>query len=285
MSEEEVVVTPTSEKPAKVKKPKSKARKIIEWILFGVFGAACLFVLIATVDGMVHQRANHGQSIRFGVGSFVIKTNSMEPKMMVESAIITYKEDVKTFEKRLEKGETIDVTFWNIPVTYDFEPDTIDFKGHPATNLTTPAPMTHRLREVHIDENVAFGQGRYYFVVSGINDQGELSKKGQYQVFTEKEYLGTVKLVSPVLGRVFNFMVSIWGLLILLLVPAGYLIVSSSIDIFKTMKEAETKEEQLKEAGDQKLSAISDADRARLKKELLEQMVQSKREEKAKKDE
>lgn len=285
MSEEEVVVTTESQKPEKVKKPKSKARKIIEWVLFSVFGAACLFVMIATIDGMIHQKQNYGQSIRFGVGSFVIQTDSMEPKMMVKSAIITYKEDVRTFESRLAKGEIIDVTFYNIPVAYNFEPDTEDFKGLPATNLTNPAPMTHRLREVHIDENAEFGKGRYYFVASGINDQGELSKKGQYQVFTESEYLGTVKMVSPVLGRVFNFMVSIWGLLILLLVPAVYLIVSYSIDIFKVVKEAEDKQENAKDPGEEKLAGISEKDRARLKKELLEQMMQSKKEEKTGKDE
>ena len=283
--EEKVVEVQTPEKPKKEKKPKSKARKIIEWVLFSIFGAACAFVLIATIDGMVRQKQNHGQSIRFGVGSFVIQTDSMEPKMMVGSAIITYKEDVRTFESRLEKGEIIDVTFWNEPVAYSFEPDTEEFKGHQATNLTIPAPMTHRLREVHIDENAQFGKGRYYFVVSGINDQGELSKIGQYQVFTEQQYLGTVKMVSPVLGRVFNFMISIWGLLILLIVPAAYLIVSSSIDIFKAFKQAETEEEKVKEAGDDKLAAISNDDRERLKKELLEQMIKEKQEAKAKKDE
>lgn len=281
---EEVVVTPTTEKPKKVKKPKSKARKIIEWVLIGIFGAACAFVIAGNIDGMVHKKENYGQSIRFGMGSFIVLTDSMEPKIKTNSAIITYKEDCRNFEKRLAKGETIDVTFFNCYIPIVIEPDTVDFKGLAPTTATNLV-MTHRLREVHVDESVEFGKGRYVFVASGINDQGELSKKGQYQIFTEKEYLGVVKLSNYVLGRVFNFMISVWGLLLLLLIPAAYLIVTSSIDIFKTLKEAETNEEKVKEAGDNKLSAISDEDKARLKKELLEEMVKAKREEKMKKDE
>ena len=286
MSEEVVVETPIEEKAdKKVKKPKSKARKIIEWVLFGIFGAACAFILAANVDGMIHKKDNYNQAIRFGVGSFIVITDSMEPKIKVNSAIITYKEDVRTFEKRLAKGETIDVTFYNVPISADIEPDTEDFKGNPPTNLDTPAPMTHRLREVHIDETVEYGKGRYIFVASGINDQGELSRKGQYQLFTEKEYLGTVKTTSYVLGNIFKFMISVWGLLILLLVPAVYLIITASMDIFKALKQSEEQEEAVHEAGDQRLAGISEEDRARLKKELLEEMMKAKREEKAKKDE
>ena len=285
MSEEEVVVTEVVDSPKQEKKPKSKARKIIEWVFFGLFLLACGFILAGNIDGMVHKKQNYGQSIRFGVGSFIVLTNSMEPKIKTDSAIITYKEDCKKFGQRLEKGETIDVTFFNCYINIEIEPTTPDFQGlHPTdpTNLV----MTHRLREVHVDETVPFGKGRYVFVASGINDQGELSKKGQYQIFTEKEYLGTVKMSNYVLGRVFNFMISVWGLLVLLLIPAIYLIVTSSIDIFKTVKAAEAEEEKAKAAaGSEKLAAISDEDRARLKKELLEEMMKAKREEKAKKDE
>ena len=62
----------------KVKKEKSKARKIIERVLFGVFGVACAFVLAANVSAMINKKKNYGQSIRFGVGTFVILTNSKE---------------------------------------------------------------------------------------------------------------------------------------------------------------------------------------------------------------
>ena len=79
-----------------------------------------------------------------------------------------------------------------------------------------------------------------------------------------------------------NFIASPIGLIILLLVPAGYLIVTSSIDIIKALKAQE--EAPTTHSNDSShLSNISDKDRERLKKEMLEEMIKSKQE--AKKDE
>ena len=84
--------------------------------------------------------------------------------------------------------------------------------------------MTHRLREVHVNEDRAFGEGHYIFVASGINTMGLNSREGQYQIFTEAQYLGTVKSANKFLGRTMNFISSVWGLLILLLIPLLLLI-------------------------------------------------------------
>ena len=268
----------------RVKKPKSKARKIIEWVLFGVFGVAFAFVLIGNVDAMIHKNENYGQSIRLGVGTFVILTDSMEPEIKVNDAIITMKEDVNTFKERLDKQETIDVTFANERINVVFVPDSPEFRRPESECVVSNQIMTHRLREVHIDESVPFGEGRYIFVASGINFQepdGEINynKQGQYQLFTEKQYLGTVKIVNTFIGGFMNFVSSPFGLIILLLIPAGYLIVVSSMDIFKALKENEESQANAKLEGDH-LSNISDKEKERLKKEMLEEMMKAKREEK-----
>ena len=82
------------------------------------------------------------------------------------------------------------------------------------------------------------------------------------------------------LGKVFNFIVSPVGLIIVLLVPAAYLIITSSIDIFKAMKASEN--EEVKVSGDtpsgSTLSSVSAKDRERLKKELLDEMIKKKKE-------
>ena len=268
----------------KVKKEKSKARKIIEWVLFVVFGAACALVLAANVSGMINKKKNYGQSIKFGYGTFIILTNSMEPEIHVNDFILTHKEDVEKFGSRLSNGENIDVTFMNVqPDCSDFEIETEDFKH--GTQIVTNRVMTHRLREVHVDESRKVGEGRYIFVASGINvgDDVESSKKGQYQVFTEVQYLGTVKSSNAFVGRFMNFISSPIGLIILLLVPAGYLITVSSIDIFRAVKAQEEGEvvvvESSQASGDpDRLSKISDEERARLKNELLEQMMKEKKE-------
>ena len=277
----------------KVKKEKSKARKIIEWILFGVFGAACAFVLAANVSAMINKKKNYGQSLRFGVGTFVILTDSMEPEINPKDLIMTYKEDVNKLVDRLAKGETVDVTFVNIDVGKQyFEPDTPEFKkSNGGQCVYSGTVMTHRLREAHVDESIAYGEGKYTFVASGINikdaETGEesYSRKGQYQIFTETQYLGTVKSVNPFMGRTMNFISSPVGLIILLLIPAAYLITVSAIDIFKAVKEQEEAgtSNQVSETSvpdNDRLSKISNSDRERLKNELLEEMIKEKKENK-----
>ena len=276
---EEIKVVNNAPEQTKVKKPKSKTRKIVEWVLFGIFGVLFAFVLAGNISGMIHKDENYGQQIRFGYGSFIVLTTSMEPEIKKDSAIITYKESPESFVDRFARGETVDLTFMNIEIYVDFEPDTPQFKrvngGRPVVSNQV---MTHRLREVHVDNSIEYGQGRYLFVTAGINTGGDWSLEGQYQIFTEKQYLGVVKVHNAFLGKVFNFVASPIGLIILLLIPAGYLIVVSGIDIYRTMKTAEEKEEQSAKIGH--LSNISDEERARLKQELLDEMIKQKKGEK-----
>ena len=81
------------EEKKRTKKPKSKARKIIEWVLTGLFLALFAIVGIAQIDGMVHKKDHYNQLIRFGYSNYVVETNSMEPKYMKGTAIIDYLED------------------------------------------------------------------------------------------------------------------------------------------------------------------------------------------------
>lgn len=259
----------------KVKKEKSKVRKIIEWAFVAIFGAVALFVLAGTVSGMIHKKEHYNQSIRFGYGTFRVLTDSMEDEIKTGSMLITKAEDVNDFAKRLANNETIDITFFNVGVATNVKPDNPEY-----TTETTPVymPMTHRLREVHVQEGVEFGNGKYVFVASGINKNSAKYSPDQYQLFTEKEYLGTVKVSNAFLGSVVGFMSQPWGLIILLLIPAGYLIVSSSIDIFKAVKEEETKSAEVDSNQGERLSKLSEEEKKRLKDELLDEMLKSKKE-------
>ena len=267
----------------KVKKPKSKARKITEWVLTGIFIVLFAVIGIAQIDGMVHKNDHYGQQIRFGFGTFVVKTESMEPKYKVNSALVTYLESPDTLFGRYQKGETVDVTFFDAYQANN-EYTTPSPEVNPAlTNRTsaTGLPMTHRLQEVKKGDD-----GHYYFFTAGINtgvssvldDQGRIK---QYQVFTEKELLGRVVIGSAFLGGVFSFVSSIWGLLILLLIPAFYLIITSVIDIFKAYKEPEEAPEAASSNSGETTSSgtleLSEEDKKRLKEELLEEMLNKKK--------
>ena len=295
---EEVMNNVVVEDPVKAKKPKKKkslARKIFEWTFFIIFGAFAIFVIAGNIQGEIKKSENYGQSIRFGIGSFIVLTDSMEPEIGQDSAIITYQTDVSDIYARFNKGETIDITFANVDCGVNFVPEICatwkqeDENIEPSLVISNRV-MTHRLVEMHYDPLIPYGQGQYVFVTAGINthtideETGQqvtnYARAGQYQIFTENQYLGEVKVSNQFLGKVFNFIVSPIGLIILLLVPAAYLIVVSCIDIFRALKESENEENAQTYNGEGKLASISDADRERLKKELLEEMISKKKEHK-----
>ena len=258
----------------KQKKPKSKARIIVEWTLTIIFGAAFLFAGIAQIDGLIHRNDHFGQTLRFGWGSFVVLTDSMEPEYPVDSAIVTYLEDPKLTFDAWKNGETVDLTFQN---GYEYIADSPSDRKY-NVNVTTQAVFTHRVFEAREDTSVEAGQGRYLFFVAGINTQGNNWKEAQYQVFTERSILGRVKANSPALGLFFRILSSPWGLLIFLLVPAGYLVVVSVMDIFKGMKDTEESSGSSgggnsPSNGATTLEGLSEEDKKRLKEEMLQQMM------------
>ncbi len=283
LKEVEVVSEATpKDNEEKPKKKKSLARKIIEWVVTGVFGVIFVFFAIAQIDGMIHKKENYNQNICFGYGSFVILTDSMVPKYNVKDAIITKKLDSDVvYQKYLtyleDETKPVDISFmdvYNIHVTPKKNPELVD------QTTCTGRVMTHRLREVIVNEDIQKGEGRYTFIVAGINNQGELSKIGQYQAFTEQQLLGVVQFKSAFIGGVFSFITTPWGLLVFLLIPAFYLVITSVIDIFKVMKDPEEIPEQGSGDGNgedkpkiDSLEGLSEEDRERLKKEILEEML------------
>ena len=270
------------------KKPKSKARKIIEWVLTGIFLAMFAVVGIAQIDGLVNKNKHYGQQIRFGYATFVVQTDSMVPKYAVKSAIITYLDDVDKIYKDYQAGKEIDVTFFD---AYQSHTEySIPTSNPQLTTRTscTGVPMTHQVKEIHVNEGAKKGEGRYTFITAGINTRSTNMgwKEGdpeltinQYQAFTEKELLGRVVIYSTFLGGVFGFVSSVWGLLILLLIPALYLIITSVIDIFKAYKEPEEATEGSPSGNNENKGNVelSEADKKRLKAELLDQMMNKKK--------
>ena len=269
------------------KKPKSKARKIIEWVLTGLFLVLFAVAGIAQIDGLVNKNKHYGQQIRFGYATFVVQTDSMAPKYPIKTALITYLDDVdKIYQEYLDHKE-LTVTFFDV---YSANTEYTVPQNPENANLTmrtspTEVPMTHQVKEIHVNNSLEKGQGRYTFITAGINTKSTNMgwKEGdpeltitQYQAFTEKELLGKVVVDSPFLGGVFGFVSSVWGLLILLLIPSFYLIITSVIDIFKAYKEPE-EEVATANGAPTNTGELSEADKKRLKEELLQEMMNKKK--------
>ena len=262
---------------SKAKKPKSKARTIVEWTLTILFGGLFLFAGVAQIDGMIHKNEHFGQVLRFGWGSFVVLTTSMEPEYPKDSAIITYNESPETIYQMYMDGQRPDLTFYNnADYVYATPKDSAKYK----TRITKRMVFTHRLFEARKDESIEMGKGRYLFFVAGINTGGVDWKEEQYQLLTENELLGVVKVNSPFLGGFFKVLAEPWGLLLFLLVPAGYLVVVSVLDIFKAMKDPEEQTAGAPKIApsdpNDPLSGLSEEDKKRLKEELLDQMINGK---------
>ena len=220
MAEEEVKTEVVDGK--KPKKEKSKARKIIEWVLTGLFIAVFGFASFMLIYSNATKNKNHGVP-KFGdMQILVILTDSMEPLYKVNSAVFVKQID----PSEIQVGD--DVTFM-----YTVNDNYI--------------PMTHRIIEICPPEESE--KHIYEFRAHGINTQSKQCGGGvpadctyQYQTFDERALLGKVVGHSMFVGVAFKFMTSWYGLLTLLLLPAVYLIVTSGIDIVKAIKNEEKEE-------------------------------------------
>ena len=289
----------THKKGKKEKKPKSKVRVVLEWVFTVIFAGLFIFFGIGQITGMINKQKNYGQTLTYNFATFVITTNSMEPDYPVGTAIITYKENPEVIAKDFLSGKVVDVTMFNTYLSnavkydyYDYQPGNITYggieyklEGNPPVYPSGNAVITHRLIDVHIEEGREVGNGKYTFVIAGINTEGQLSKEGQYQLLTENELLGIVKVKSNVLGGFFRFITSPWGLLIFLLVPAFYLVITSVLDIFKAMKEPDEEEASggsgdkpaSTSTGTSRLDSLSEKEREALKKQMLDEMLNGKK--------
>ena len=248
---------------SKNKKPKSKARKIIEWILTGLFAVIFVFFGVMTIVGQVTKKDNFNVP-RYGDYQVLeVLTDSMSPKYKVKSAVFVKKIKYEKFAV----GD--DITFmWRI------------------NSSVGEMPMTHQLLEIQTPEET--GTGHYRFVAHGINKNSKQCNgdcTGQTQVFDETKVLGKVVGHAVVIGAVFNFMTKPIGLLLLLLIPALYLIATSVIDIVMAVKDDEDDKVVIEGATsevkeDDPLKGLSKEDIARLKEEMLNEMIEEKQKEK-----
>lgn len=241
----------------KPKKPKSKARKIVEWVLTGIFLALFGFFGVMQIVAQTSKAKNHGVPNYGGMQVLEVLTDSMEPEYKVKSVVFVKKVDMSSFKV------DDDITFmWDI-------------------GQGTLMPMTHRLSDIKTPEET--GTGHYQFTAHGINSHSSQCNGDctyQTQVFNETVVLGKVVGHSVVVGAVFNFMTTPWGLLILLLIPAMYLIVTSVIDIVKAAKDPDEKPAleggPNPEGNESALSNLSKEDIERLKQDMLNEMMEEK---------
>lgn len=263
-------------KDKKPKKPKSKTRKIVEWVLTGVFAALIVGVGVFQIINKTSKNQN-----MLGPQYQKVLTDSMSPVYKVNDIIVVERTNPQDLYVRVnEKNQNVDVSFY------------WDVNGEKVS-------MTHRLMSVTYSEeprqDSATGKEYHYtFIAHGINTQSEWCKgnggymdcTGQTQKFNEHALIGRVTRKSGFM----TFATSIWGLLVLLLIPCLYLIVSSGFDIYRALKQADDEEAaaakgevvgETTNSGEpvkkDPLEGLSEKEKEKLKKQMLDEMLGKKK--------
>lgn len=279
-------------KEKKIKKEKSKVRKILEWVGTGIFVALITFSAVVLLTTKIQRKNSPNPNAPAKIGHtyfpVVVLTSSMEPLYMTGDAIFikeiscetirTYYKDEETYSEKAK----INLTFFDNYMDLISSEETAHVaaaygKTYRTSNIKRT--MTHQLFYMTVDESIEYGKGRYHFFVNGINpNSGSASAPYEYQVFTESELYGQATGSSAFIGWVFRAAESPWGLVVLLIIPSLYMVLSSVIDVVKAYKEegADGQEPPQENA----LDSLSKKDRERLKQELLEQMIEDKKKKK-----
>lgn len=250
MPEEVVEVV---EKPKdKDKKKSKKIKSIIEWTVSGVFiGAA------ATLIGLRIFQSKTNKSI-FGSQYPVVLTDSMEPDYKVKDVLVVKKVDPSTIQV------DDDVTFyWDL------------------TGKGDVYPVTHRVVSIDYFPNAEENDGYHYTIIThGINKHSNQCGRPegcdmtwQHQTFHEDVLIGKVVRKS----FFFKAITSVWGLIILILVPTLYIMITSVIDMFKKLEDEEevigVNADGTISSSDNPLAGLSKGEIEQLKKEMMEEIL------------
>lgn len=262
----------------KEKKPKSKARKIIDWVVTGVFAA--MIVGLGTL--LIISKTSKSQNV-FGPTYQKVLTDSMAPTYKVNDIIVLAKADPADIKKRIDEGKSVDVSFhWkvngqDVSMTHRIEANLV---------IDDKTISTVVYSEEALVDSTTGKEYHYTFTAHGINKHSEFCKIGgeygdctnQTQTFHEYDLIGRVTRKSWFMG----FATSIWGLLVLLLVPCMYLIIASVIDICKALDDKEKPQGEgpngeVKPSSGDPLAGLSEKEKEKLKKQMLDEMLGKKK--------
>ena len=235
----------SKETKGKVKKPLYK--KIIDWFIGIIIVFLCAIVgIFAVATFTTNKNETYGLTFAFDHSFLIVLTDSMEPEYKVDSCIIIKKvnqEDVKIGD---------DLTFY-------YEPYQM--------------VVTHRVVDIIIDESSPY----YTFKLHGINTNSEQCKNAngyedctdQYQIITSDKVLGKVVANNYALNVIIH--VDKLLLIILLLIPGSYLIFTSARSLIKALKD----DDEVKTSNSElSLDGLKAEDIERLKKDLLNEMLE-----------
>lgn len=248
MSEE----SPELKKKPKDKNKSKKIKSVIEWVVSGVLiGTAIVFA-----GFRIYQ--NKKNVTVFGVQYPVVLTDSMEPDYKVKDVLVVKKVDVST----IQVGD--DITFyWDL------------------TGRGDMYPMTHRVVEIDYYENASENGGYHYNIAThGINTKSnQCGDPNGCDITWQKQHFHEDVIIGKVVRKSFllKIITSVWGLIILILAPCLYIMITTVIDMFKKLEEEEKivveDNSTLNSTGINPLAGLTKGEIEELKKEMLDEML------------
>ena len=277
--EQEVVDDKKKKKDKDGKKP--LWRKILDWVITGVFGLAA----VGAVAIMIGTKVNP-DGMFLGYMFPQVLTDSMADKYPVGSVLIVKQVD----PSEVQIGDA---------VTFKYPVNGVEM------NMTHEIFKIEYTDPIYNEDGICTNDGYYTFYAHGTNKHSEFCKiknekgeevygdctditvKNNVQEFHQKKLVGKVERSSPVLAVVFKVVQSPIGLIVLILLPCLYLMVTSVIDMFKKIPDDEEEAasggggnitvRSVKRAdGSDPLAGLSDEEKERLKKQMLDELLGKK---------
>ena len=184
---------------------KKKSQRKILGILFDVFTVVVIFFVIFLLFCMFQMKGLSANGIALGgFRAFLIQTMSMEPEYPVGSVVVAKSVPVETLK----------------------EGDVISFRVGQGGLV-----LTHRIVDIE-----RFEDG-YYMITT----KGDTNLENDRDKVDGRDVFGIIIMCIPKLGLMLNWLRSIWGLLLLVILPAGLVIVGESVRLTKVIKEEKEK--------------------------------------------
>ena len=195
-------------------------KKLIGKIITYIFGGLIVLLLGFQILGSVTAQSNYGVPSFFGYQTLIVLTDSMEPAIKVDEAIIIKKTD----PSKIKASTSIEA----------YDGDVITFFRRQDGLI-----VTHRVIEVLPQEN-----GQYHFKTLGDNLNAETCLANgspcdpliHYDYVYDTDVLGVVVGKSKTFGNIVNFATNPFVIAGVAIVPLFYVFISSIADIVKHSK-------------------------------------------------
>lgn len=230
--------------------------------VFSILGYVFMGIVILLIAYAVAMGANGKEISIFGYKMYVIKTNSMEPTIDVDTVILVHEEDIT----KLDVGEVI---------TFDFDsrigvPNTHRIVGYRYVDSTGSELSTKEYSSV--DEFLSDNTGCSVIGYVTRGDNPDIPEDDKKPVLFS-DIKGVYVKNLPVITFLFGILTSFFGFLLVILVPLFILLILQLISMYK-LRQKHKLEKEAEEAEKERIALEE-----RIKEEAIKEYLSRQQQE------